>query len=67
MWGDYSDNLLNYKEPDEVFSFNLETREKLEYLKPMLEEIRFQINTLKNHKSSGDDQILAEILKKEKK
>lgn len=39
-WGDYFDTLLNFEEPDEVLSLNLETGEEQECLEPSLDEIR---------------------------
>lgn len=63
-WGDYFDILLNCEAPDEVFNLNLETGEEQECPEPSLDEIRSQINILKNHKSPGEDQIHAELLKK---
>jgi len=66
-WGDYFYNLLNCEEPGEVFNLNLETGEEQECLEPSLEQIRSQINTLKNHKSPGEDQLHADSSKKEEK
>jgi len=63
-WGDYFDTLLNCEAPVEVFSVNLETGEEQECPEPSLDEIRSQINILKNYKSPGEDQIHAEVLKK---
>ena len=63
-WGDYYDNLLNCEKPNEVFSPNFEPGEDQECLEPSLEEIRSQINNLKNHKSPGEDQVQAELFKK---
>lgn len=63
-WGDYFDTLLNCEAPDEVYSLNLETGEEQKCPEPSLDEIRSQIKILKNHKSLGEDQIHAELLKK---
>ncbi|CAI6370121.1 unnamed protein product [Macrosiphum euphorbiae] len=63
-WGDYFDTLLNCEAPDEVYSLNLVAEEEQECPEPSLDEIRFQIKILKNHKSPGEDQIHAELLKK---
>lgn len=57
------DELLNCDEPDEVFSFDLESWNKQDCPEPMLEEIKLQVKWLKNHKSPGENEVQAELLK----
>jgi len=53
--GGYFKGLLNCKEPEEVLNFNLEIRNDQDCIE-LIEEIRSQINNLKNHRSPGGDE-----------
>lgn len=56
-WGKYFEKLLNYEEPKKIINLNLGNRNIQDCAEPTLEEIRSQINNLKNHKSPGGDEI----------
>jgi len=56
--------LLNYEKPEETIIFNLGNRDVQDFTEPTLDETKSQINNLKNHKSPGEDEIHAELLKK---
>lgn len=49
-WRYYIDNLLICEKTDDVYSFDLEIGEEQKCVEPSLEEIRFQVNALINHK-----------------
>jgi len=55
--------LLNCKEPSEIFPTSRNTRNDQQCLSPSSEEIKYQIQNLKNHKSAGEDEIVAELIK----
>ncbi|CAI6355867.1 unnamed protein product [Macrosiphum euphorbiae] len=52
-WASYFEKLLNCEEPNETFNFNFnqEIKESQDCEEPTLEEIKLQINMLKNNKS----------------
>jgi len=62
LWIEYFDELLNCDEPEEVFSFGLETWNKQDCTEPTLEKIKLQVKWLKNHKAPGEDDVQAELL-----
>jgi len=59
----YFEKSLNCEKPNETFNFNQETQESQDCEEPTLEEIKLQINMLKNNKSPGEDDIQSELLK----
>jgi len=61
----YFDGLLNCDEPEEVFIFNQENENNIECPELNLEEIEIQRKRIKNKKSTREDEILIELLKKE--
>lgn len=66
-WARYFEKLLNCEEPNETFNFNFnfnqEIQESQNCKEPALEEIKLQINMLKNNKSPGEDDIQSELSK----
>jgi hypothetical protein len=62
-WASYFDKLLNCEESRKIFPPSQETRNYQQCLSPSLEEIKCQIQNLKNHKSPGKDEIIAKLIK----
>jgi len=61
--GKLFEKFLSCKQRVEVFPPSRNTRNNQLYLSPYLKEISCQIQKLKNHKSSGKDEVVAELLK----
>lgn len=57
------DKLLNCEELSEIFPPRRNTRNDQQCLSPSLEEIKYQIQNSKNHKSPREDEIVAELIK----
>jgi exonuclease III len=63
-WRQYFGQLLNCENPEETFEWTIVESNDCECLPPTSNEIKQQINRLKNQKSPGEDGIQGEILKR---
>lgn len=62
-WKEYFSNLLSASDPENTFEFQFPDTVEPECPPPTLQDIQEIVNSLKNNKACGEDQIHAEIVK----